>query len=431
MIGAGEGLRALMDATTAEDGCSLKDLTVLAAQNDPFRVDTPARHRDGVWLASTAADLGLGGRTIHLRGLHYMLIGRAKPDGTAYANTDADWVWLSSDAAKAARWLGYLPWEQVVDQRNTAPVLREYDPYAGRLEPCIRVGVTVEIPDAADLRPEVFLLGRAQQEHALVLIGEKSSLEPVLAPLAGRFGADLYLPTGEPSDTMLHIMASHAADDGRPLVVFYFSDADPSGWQMPISAARKLQAFKATLYPELEFEVRRVALTPDQVRDYDLPSTPLKATERRADRWVNQMGVEQTEIDALAALRPELLTEIAEIAIGSFFDDGLEARTRDVAYEWEQRAQAALDSAIDPALLARLQGEADEKLQTLRVEIDAINDQLRIDATGLDLPDLPDLPVAEPDGAHGTPLLDSGWSFSTQCRELIAAKNYQPSGWSQ
>jgi hypothetical protein len=31
----------------AEQDCSLKDLTVLAPQNDPFRVDTPARHRDG------------------------------------------------------------------------------------------------------------------------------------------------------------------------------------------------------------------------------------------------------------------------------------------------------------------------------------------------------------------------------------------------
>lgn len=40
-------LRAALDNVIAEHGCSLKDLTVLAPQNDPFRVDTPARHRDG------------------------------------------------------------------------------------------------------------------------------------------------------------------------------------------------------------------------------------------------------------------------------------------------------------------------------------------------------------------------------------------------
>ena len=81
-------LRRLLD----EAGGSLKDLTVLAPQNDPFRIDTPARHRDGEWLAITAAQLGLGDRPIHLRGLHYMVIGGPKPDGTPYTNTDADWL---------------------------------------------------------------------------------------------------------------------------------------------------------------------------------------------------------------------------------------------------------------------------------------------------------------------------------------------------
>jgi hypothetical protein len=38
-------------------GCTMKDLTVLAPKNDPFRIDTPARHRDGRWLAETVAEL--------------------------------------------------------------------------------------------------------------------------------------------------------------------------------------------------------------------------------------------------------------------------------------------------------------------------------------------------------------------------------------
>jgi hypothetical protein len=36
-------------------------------------------------------------------------------------------------------------------------------------------------------------------------------------------------------------MAKRASEDGRPAVVFYFSDFDPSGHQMPISVARKLR----------------------------------------------------------------------------------------------------------------------------------------------------------------------------------------------
>jgi hypothetical protein len=89
-------LRETLEAT----GLPLRDLTVLAPQNDPYRVDTPARHRDGEWLAVNASELGLGNRRIHLRGLHYMLIGRPRPDGTPYSNTHDDWLWLSGDAGK-------------------------------------------------------------------------------------------------------------------------------------------------------------------------------------------------------------------------------------------------------------------------------------------------------------------------------------------
>jgi hypothetical protein len=92
------GLRATLEAAMAEGGLKMKDLTVLANQNDPFRVDTPAGHRDGEWLAVQAEKLG--DRTIHLRGLHYMVIGETKPDGTPYTNTDADWLWLASKAGK-------------------------------------------------------------------------------------------------------------------------------------------------------------------------------------------------------------------------------------------------------------------------------------------------------------------------------------------
>src|SRR5262249_38306305 len=144
------------------------------------------------------------------------------------------------------------------------------------------------------------------QPYHLVLVGEKSSLRPVLGDVADRFKADLYLPTGEISDTHAHTMAKSAVKDGRPMVVLYFTDCDPAGWQMPISLTRKLQGLKAIKFDELDFEFHHVGLTPDQVRQYNLPSTPLKDTEKRGDKWMANHGVAQTEVDALAALQPDL-----------------------------------------------------------------------------------------------------------------------------
>jgi hypothetical protein len=92
--GQAGALRLILEQACAEAKCSAKALTVLAPANDPFRVDTPFRRRDGEWLAMHAARLGLGNRKIHLRGLHYMLVAAGdvvKPDGQPYTNIDPNW----------------------------------------------------------------------------------------------------------------------------------------------------------------------------------------------------------------------------------------------------------------------------------------------------------------------------------------------------
>src|SRR5262249_55525497 len=149
--------------------------------------------------------------------------------------------------------------------------------------------------------------------------------------------------------------------DGRPMVVLYFSDCDPSGWQMPISVGRKLQAFRE-LFSGLEFEVHRVALTPDQVRQYDLPSAPLKDSEKRADRWQQAMGVEQTEIDSIAALRPDLLRQIARDAIAPFYDRTLSQRVGEAMEEWEREANEIIEAGLDDQERERIRAEAEVRL---------------------------------------------------------------------
>ena len=420
-------LRRLLEETAATEGLPMKALTVLAVQNDQFRVDTPAGHRDGVWLATTADELGLGDRKIHLRGLHYMLLGRPKPDGTSYTNTEADWLWLSGQVGKAARWLGYLPFDQVVDQRNTPPTIRAFnhpEPW-----PYLTIDVDIDVPPVEDLMPAV---GAANFEGAqpfkLVLFGEKSSLADVLGPVATAHRADLYLPTGEISDTLLHQMAQVGADDGRPMVVLCFSDADPAGWQMPISIARKLQAFRALHFAGLRFQVYRAALTPAQVGEYGLPSTPLKETERRGDAWRTSMGIEQTEIDALASLRPDLLRSIARTALAPFFDHTLNARVTDAYAEWADRAREAVAEQLGAEQLSRLWTQANAQLATIRAEVDALKEAMRIDGGDLQLPE-PIVPTPELNGHRpASPLVDSAWPFAQQCRRLLESKGYRQQG---
>lgn len=273
-------LNRLLIREAKDAGLSFDDLTVLSAQRDPFRLDTPPNHEMGHWVSEHFARL-VGDRTIHWRGLHYVRVsagGIIKPNGRRYEKNHADYMWLTQ-AARSARWLGYVDTERLLDNRNDEPrILRAA---GGREEPqtygmaLASLGIStptnewLTIPSAHVERPSryadiwvypvVSFPDNPPPRYALALFAEKSSLAAPLTPSAQRFGADLYCGAGEASDIHLERMARDACADGRTLVVFCFSDFDPSGWQMPISVARKLQAFKVWKYPTLEFQVVRGA----------------------------------------------------------------------------------------------------------------------------------------------------------------------------
>jgi hypothetical protein len=428
-------LRSILEQACGEAQCSAGELTVLSVPVDPYRLDTPTGHAEGAWLGEQVERLALT-RRIHLRGLHYALVstsGLTKPNGQPYLNTEKDWLWLQGSAAKAARWLGYLPFDKIVDARNEVPVIREHSTEPARVEIGLGADIEISVPDLVDIRPTIYLSGfGARQLYHLVFYGEKTSLDDVLAPICRRYEADLYLPSGEISDSQLHTMAKTGAEDCRPMVVFVVADFDPAGRQMAVSIGRKLQAFRDLHFPYLEFELHPIALNEEQVRELGLPSTPLKESEKRADRWrIEFGGLEQTEVDALATLRPDALRRIVEEATAPFYDRTLAARTEDARLEWEAEVQDTLDGAVDNDLLRRLHDEAESKLEGVRADLDRINEQLRsaTEVVGIDLPAPPAPPKPQLlKGAKGLPLLSTDWSWIEQTRALKQRKSYGNGG---
>jgi hypothetical protein len=409
----GYHLRAEIEAL----GGSLKDWTVLSEARDPFRLDTPANHVLGRWLRDAFEQRQLP-RPIHNRRAHYRLLGHPKPDGKPYDGTD--WQWLSEKVIKAARWLGYIPFNWIEDQRNAAPELHLrtlHDPAPGVVT---SPEFAIYLPDAADLKPRADLPGFIrEQPYHLVLVGEKSSLRDDLVAIAEKYQADWYLPDGEISDTHIWMMAQSGVADPRPLVLLYFADCDPSGHQMILSVTRKLQAFQHLPGLEsLRFMTYRALLTPDQVRTYGLPSSPLSLKELRASRWKEAHGVEQTEVDSLMDRYPDAIGEIAaELIGGRFFDTTLATRVDAVREDWLARAEESIDrqdtqAAARAAVAARLEQieqEATAEIEALTASVAPTD----IDTNGL--PSVPVIPAAvvnEDDQPE--PLCDSRWSFAEQ-----------------
>lgn len=417
-------LATIIEQTRESKGCSLNSLTVLSSAKDPYRLDTPANHRKGEWLGEQLARL-IGDRKIHWRGLHYAIVSAGdirKPDGEIFRNTDDDWLWLCA-AGKAARWLDYIDFDAIIDNRNSEPVIHRFQ----QTEPrgVVLAGIKLEVPDVEDLEPYPCALGfEPRQPFALSIFGEKTSLEDALLPLAQRFEADLYLPAGEISDTLLARMAKDGAADGRKLVVFVLSDCDPAGYQMAVSIARKFQSLRDFKHPELEFEIVPVALTVQQVRELGLPSTPLKSTERRAGRWREAFGVEQTEIDALATLRPGVLQELVTTAIEPYFDRSLAGRVNAYRLAWESKAQQWIDEQIGEEVLQELRQRAEQVVSELESKVREVEQNIAAAMDGqIVLPPI-DLPQPQIIGAPQGVLISSDMSWAEATRILIERKSY-------
>ncbi len=299
-------LRSIIESARDDTGGSLKEFTVLSVQVDPYRLDTPANHEVGRWFAAQMDRLNLLTQQLHLRGIHYAFLGSTTlPNGKPYANTGEVWDWLQNSAAKAARWLGYVPFEAITDARNEPPVIRIRDRLEDVVSTYVSTTAYIEKPRLVAANPSASIYGFEQEQpYRLALYGEKTSLAPILGPISDRLGADLFLPTGEISDTQLHTLAKAGAEDGRELIVFTVTDFDPSGWQMTVSIGRKLQALRDVLFPDLDFQVRPIALNGEQARRLNLPSTPLKETEKRADKWRKYLGWKRPKSTLLPRYNP-------------------------------------------------------------------------------------------------------------------------------
>ena len=143
--------------------------------------------------------------------------------------------------------------------------------------------------DIADHLPSVGIdTPIVRQPFHLILWAEKSSAESMMVEFAERFDASVIVGTGETGDGIIYEIAKACVADGRPARLFVVADCDPSGWQMPISIARKLQALRDQQFAELQIDVIRVGLTPTQVKAFnaanpgdELPSSLIKEGESR------------------------------------------------------------------------------------------------------------------------------------------------------
>src|SRR4029453_2404048 len=96
----------------------------------------------------------------------------------------------------------------------------------------------------------------------------------------------------------------------KPTRVFYLSDFDPAGDQMPVAVARQLDFLASQDVPEADIKLTPLLLTRTQVHAYSLPRIPIKESDRRKGQFEDRYGEGAVELDALEALYPGVLATL-------------------------------------------------------------------------------------------------------------------------
>jgi len=117
--------------------------------------------------------------------------------------------------------------------------------------------------------------------------------------------------------------------------VVQLTDFDPSGEDMVRDLNERLTRYGAT-----NFDVVKVALNVDQVKQYNLPTAPAKKTDSRFNAFAAKYGSEVVELDALP---PDVLETIVSNAINAVIDD--QAWNESAAQEELDRAK--IKSKVD------------------------------------------------------------------------------------
>lgn len=140
---------------------------------------------------------------------------------------------------------------------------------------------------------------------------EKDAVAGIISETASKWTVDTMVFRGYPSLTYLSNLTEDIEEAGVPTFVYYFGDHDPSG----VDIERFVTKTVCEMAPDVEIHVKRLAVTPAQIEEYDLPTRPTKTTDTRSKGFAG----DSVEIDALDSAT---LQKFTEDAIRSHLDDG-------------------------------------------------------------------------------------------------------------
>lgn len=232
------------------------------------------------------------GYKLTVRQLYYQLVSR-----NIVSNQESSYKRTSS-VLQMGRMTGQVDWDTIVDRARVPRMRSEFE----------------TIDDFINAVKHSYRCIRWEdQDYYLEVLVEKEALAGILEKITTKYHVRLLVNKGYSSASAIHDLAQRMNEQQRDKYchILYLGDHDPSGIDMFRDIRDRLKKFKCSA------SVESIALTRDQIDEYDLPPNPAKTTDPRSRKYYEKYGAHSWEIDAL---NPEALVSILKEHILEYLD---------------------------------------------------------------------------------------------------------------
>lgn len=233
------------------------------------------------------------GYKMTLRQLYYQLVAT-----DILPNQQKEYAHLSRLLTEA-RMTGLVDWDFIEDRIRIPKMPSEFEGIPDLIEAAI-----------ASYRKERWI----DQDNYVEVWVEKDALSGVLSPVTREYHVRLLVNRGYSSASAMHDAALRiraATENGKTCTVIYLGDHDPSGEDMVRDIKDRLTTFGC------DVTINKIALTMDQIRQYNPPPNPAKLSDPRSGNYIAEHGDQSWELDALP---PNVLDQLLRDTLEEFID---------------------------------------------------------------------------------------------------------------
>jgi hypothetical protein len=234
------------------------------------------------------------GFKLTLRQLYYQFVSRS-----LIPNTEQSYKKIGNIISDARR-AGLIDWEAIEDRTRYLRQLSNWDKPQDIISSA-RDSYHRDLWANQDKRIEVWI--------------EKDALVGVIEGICQKNDVPFFSCRGYVSDSEMWgggiRIFHHHNERQQKVIILHLGDHDPSGIDMTRDIEDRLRLFSG--WPSSDNpEIRRIALTMEQIDELNPPPNPAKITDSRYNGYVSKYGEESWELDAL---EPQYISNLIETQI--------------------------------------------------------------------------------------------------------------------